>query len=130
MKEAYPFIPKSTAYLMRGQFWAVPLTNGKYGCGVVLHLLKSGNKKEQRLFHAGLLDWVGDNPPTKEVISDRAIIESGAAHIKAITKIGGQVLGKTKLPSGKDVIEFTDNIDTWGYEVIKVLGDKYFVECS
>lgn len=29
----YPFEPKSIAYLRAGQFWAVPLSDGRFGCG-------------------------------------------------------------------------------------------------
>ena len=35
---AYPFEPKSITYLRAGQFWAVPLSDGRFGCGRVLYV--------------------------------------------------------------------------------------------
>ena len=32
----YPFEPKSNAHLMPGQFWGVPLSDGRWACGRVL----------------------------------------------------------------------------------------------
>ena len=127
---SYPFKPKSTAYLERGQYWSIPLSNGKYCCGVVLHLLLHLGKKEQRSFHAGLLSWDGEGPPTKEDISGCSVLESGAAHIKTITEIGGEILGKSKLKSDDDLIEKTDDIHTWGYNFINLLGEKHFIKNS
>src|SRR5262249_10570900 len=34
----YPFVPRSTAYLRPGQFWAIPLSDGRFACGRVLAL--------------------------------------------------------------------------------------------
>ncbi len=112
MKEHYPFTPKSTAHLLRGQYWAIPLSNGKYCCGTILHLLKSGNKKEQRTFHAGLLNWVGSNPPTENEIRDCEVLENGAAHIKTITKVGSKIIGKINLIPDEEITEYTDEIHT------------------
>jgi hypothetical protein len=35
---AYPFVAKSTANLEPGQHWSIPLTGGRFGCGIVLAL--------------------------------------------------------------------------------------------
>ena len=94
MKNKYPFTPKSTSYLERGQFWAVPLSNGKFCCGAVLHLLSRGNKTKTKVFHAGLLNWVGDKPPTENNVVGKEILHSGAVHIKAITENGVTVIEK------------------------------------
>ena len=32
----YPFEPKSNAHLLPGQFWGVPLSDGRWACGRVL----------------------------------------------------------------------------------------------
>ena len=126
MKNKYPFIPKSTSYLERGQFWAVPLSNGKFCCGAVLHLLSRGNKTKTKVFHAGLLNWVGDKPPTENNVVGKEILHSGAVHIKAITENGSEIIGKINLEPDNEIIQYTDDIGTWGYKVINVLGEKYF----
>ena len=36
MKEQrFPFVPKSTSSLRRGQFWSIPLAGGGFGAGCV-----------------------------------------------------------------------------------------------
>jgi hypothetical protein len=92
----YPFVPKSTAYLRAGQFWAVPLSDGRFGCGRVLDVPKSGDlhvPANSRMFLAGLLDWVGSRPPSDESIAGASLIEQGFAHIKTILTTGGEILG-------------------------------------
>lgn len=32
----YPFVPKSNRFLAAGQYWALPLSNGQFGCGRVM----------------------------------------------------------------------------------------------
>ena len=127
MRVSYPFIPKSTSHLRRGQYWSVPLSNHKYACGVVLHLLrKNDGKIDGRLFHAGLLDWVGELPPTVNDIENCHVLKSNAAHIKSIKETGGAILGEHTLAETEpEIIDFTDDIDVWGYRFIAILGDKY-----
>jgi hypothetical protein len=56
----YPLIPKSTKRLMPGHFWALPLSDGTFGCGriIMLKKIEDGNT-HSRLFLAGVLDWHG-----------------------------------------------------------------------
>ena len=75
----YPFVPKSNAYLRAGQFWAVPLSDGRFGCGRVLDVPKSGDlhvPANSRMFLAGLLDWVGSRAAHRRIdrrrFADRA----------------------------------------------------------
>jgi hypothetical protein len=97
---SYPFVPKSNRWLKPGQFWAVPLSDGRFACGRVLdvphepdvHVLVS-----TKTFLAGLLDWVGDAPPTAGSIAGAGLFAQGFAHIKAITTTGGEVLGQRDL---------------------------------
>ena len=67
--EPYPFIPKSTSLMKEGQYWDIPLSNGKFACGRVLQFDYSNGKKNSRSFLAGLMDWVGENPPTSDTIN-------------------------------------------------------------
>ncbi len=92
----YPFVPKSNAYLRAGQFWAVPLSDGRSACGRVLDvpLLEDPHVPvNSRMFLAGLLDWVGPRRPTDESIGGARLIAQGFAHIKAILTTGGEILG-------------------------------------
>ncbi|MBK8814733.1 MAG: hypothetical protein IPN42_04135 [Methylococcaceae bacterium] len=96
----YPFVPKSTANLLPGQFWALPLSNGLFGCGRVIQLAPSSYfflLGARVSFLAGVLDWVSPLQPTSESISGAKCIAQGQAHIKAITETGGEILGHRNL---------------------------------
>jgi len=127
----YPFTPKSTSYLEPGQFWAVPLSNGNYGCGVVLAKLISSGKIESRLFLGALIDWCGTEEPTPENIIGSSFLKTGAVHIKAIHTTGGNIIGKTEfsnLPQSPE--EYTDSIVTMGYGVIEKMAENSCVKNS
>ncbi len=47
----YPFVPKSNRSLIPGQFWAIPLNNGKFACGRVIEV----HPFETKMFLAGLV---------------------------------------------------------------------------
>lgn len=94
---SYPFRPKSTASLEPGQFWAVPLRGGYFGCGRVLQLRCSQLGKTRTSFFGGLQDWIGDDPPTSASIAGTGIGRFGAMHLKAITEVGGEILGHRPL---------------------------------
>lgn len=160
-RPAYPFVPKSNRWLEAGQFWAVPLSDGRFACGRVLdvpwepdiHVLVS-----RKTFLAGLLDWVGDAPPTEEAIAGAGLFAQGFAHVKAITTTGGDVLGQRDLEADEIVPALwrshegggtvwvyegarrlraataTDRdlplMTTWGYSVISVLAEQRLADHS
>ena len=68
----YPFEPRSNAHLLPGQFWGVPLSDGRLACGRVL-AVKAGSDSyfpgNSRTFLAALMHWEGDEPPTAEDIA-------------------------------------------------------------
>ncbi|MEP5837470.1 MAG: Imm26 family immunity protein [Marinobacter sp.] len=122
----YPYIPKSTSHIEQGQYWAVPLEGGGYGCGVVLAKISNQGKTDTRLFLAGVLNWFGESHPTIESISNSSVIEHGAAHIKSVTETGGQIIGSGfEVSSVTPVVENNDSISTWGYNFITKLAGKY-----
>jgi hypothetical protein len=126
----YPFRPKSTARLKPGQYWSFQLNGGKFVSGVVLALRLKNGKIDRRSFLAGLLDWSGNALPNADELEGREIKECGFAHIKTITENGGDVLGEIGPCWGYPaVIERTDfpKIHGWGFGVIRVYGEKYFV---
>ncbi|EMN51355.1 hypothetical protein LEP1GSC088_4454 [Leptospira interrogans str. L1207] len=55
----YPFVPKSNRSLIPGQFWAIPLNNGKFACGRVIEV----HPFETKMFLAGLVNWIGEVVP-------------------------------------------------------------------
>lgn len=89
----YPFVPKSTAKLEPGQFWSIPLENGRFACGRVIQLRIENGKRDSRSFLAGLMDWWGRKPPTADRIAGCGVIVQGGTDIKTIQATGGQVLG-------------------------------------
>lgn len=96
----YPFEPKSTAYLEPGQFWGVPLSDGRFACGRVLAVPREPDAfvpAGRRMFLAGLHSWVGDARPTSEDIAGAELLAQGFAHIRTIRENGGQVLGRRPL---------------------------------
>ena len=121
----YPFAPKSTRLLERGQFWAIPLDGERYGAGCVLGSRTVGGKPSTRMFIAGVVQWCGFQPPTPEELHGLSVVKFGYAHIKTITESGGKILGKAKLQlSGTPISSESDSITTWGYGVPRIIAQR------
>ena len=88
----YPFVPKSNRYLEPGQFWALPLSDGRYGCGRVM-VVPAFGPKDRVHFVAGLAGWIGSGLPTEDSIAGAPVLEQAKVHIETIAKTGGSVLG-------------------------------------
>ncbi|WP_207895834.1 Imm26 family immunity protein [Hymenobacter gummosus] len=112
MKTTYPFSPKSNRSLLPGQFWSISLTSGRFACGRVLDVPPT-EEKQLREFYAGLMDWVGDNPPTAERIAGSRIIEQGLTHIKTITARNAMILGCRPLELDQLQLPFTVAQSCW-----------------
>jgi hypothetical protein len=96
----YPFEPKSNTYLRSGQFWSVPLSDGRFACGRVLSVPRHPDPLVpvgRKMFLAGLLDWVSDSAPTSEGIAEAPLHRQGFAHVLTIRKTGGLILGRRPL---------------------------------
>lgn len=95
---AYPFAPKSTAYLEPGCFWPLRLSDGRWSAATVLAVGPVPGSAyavfSSRIFTAGLLTWTGNEPPTAEGLADADLVDWGAMHVRAITRHGEQVLGR------------------------------------
>ena len=99
-RPAYPFVPKSNRWLEAGQFWAIPLSNGRFACGRVLDVPREDDLHipvNTRMFLAGLVDWSGSEPPSSDAIAASGLVDQGFAHIKAILTTGGEILGARPL---------------------------------
>ena len=93
----FPLVPKSTRWLQPGDFWAVPLPGGRFACGRVLQVEGDRIPVPARGFFGGVLNWLGDAPPTSEAIAGHKVLEHGVMHIRAITRTGGAILGHRNL---------------------------------
>ena len=85
------------------------------------------------MFVAGVMDWISDCEPTAEAISRVAVLAHGSAHLRAIQRSGGQVLGiaplaeggairstsESGVPRSQDATDMTQSPATltWGYGV-------------
>ena len=93
----YPFIPKSVRVLVPGQFWALPLSDGSFGCCRVIQTPPPGPGASRVLFLAALLDWHGPTKPSRESIAGAACIKQSQLHICAVLRTGGAILGHRPL---------------------------------
>lgn len=98
----YPFEPKSIAYLRAGQYWAIPLSDGRFGCGRVLYVPSPSDPQPSlylntRIFLAGLMDWSGGEPPTAQAIARCGLLAQGRVHVAAVTDTGSKILGQRDL---------------------------------
>ncbi|MFE4352462.1 hypothetical protein [Peribacillus butanolivorans] len=57
------------------------------------------SKEDKRSFLAGLMDWVGESPPTAESIAGKKTLKQGDVHIKTILETGldGMIMGYRSL---------------------------------
>jgi hypothetical protein len=93
----YPFVPKTNANLAPGQFWSIPLSDGRFACGRVLAIDRGATYGARTAFVGGLLDWVGTERPSSDSIAGKAVLEVGTAHVRVIAESGGAVLGERAL---------------------------------
>ena len=109
----YPLIPKTTAHLRPGQFWSIPMADGRFGCGRVLRVDTGGSTGGRTRFIAAILDWVGDSPPSSDAIAGSPVLNVGNAHVRLVSFGGGAILGER--PLAADSIEPPATVDTyWG----------------
>ncbi len=115
MANQYPFSPKSNAKLEIGQFWAIKLSNGQYGCGIILDIPSKGDRTTKSCF-VGLLDWAGIEKPTQFDLENKQIklLEQGDAHIKTITMKNELIIGKIDLKKTNIVLQFEVNSAYYG----------------
>ncbi|HTG42351.1 MAG TPA: hypothetical protein VK697_12140 [Methylomirabilota bacterium] len=116
----YPLTPKTNAHLIPGQFWSIPLSDGRFGSGRVLSVDHDRPAGGRTRFIGAILDWVGEAPPTFEAIAGSAVLAVGNAHVRLISFGGGAILGERPLDA--DRIEPPARVDTYwgdGYGVMR-----------
>jgi hypothetical protein len=88
----FPFTPARTADLEVGDFWAVQLTDGRFGCYQVTDVRRSG-PLSRAAFYAGIVDWTGAQPPSADDILGRDLLTQGLTPLAVFTKGGAKVIG-------------------------------------
>jgi hypothetical protein len=123
----YPFVPRSNRFLAAGQYWALPLSNGQFGCGRVMDVPAFGEGDRVGVV-IGLMDWVGGEPPEHNGLAGHQILEQAASRFDAITLTGGQVLGIRPLAlEGLVANPFVGaGHRVWGARTIHNLAEQYF----
>jgi hypothetical protein len=122
----YPLIPKTNAQLSPGQFWSIPLSDGRFGCGRVLRVDRDQAVGGRTRFIGAILDWVDDAPPSSESIAGSPLLEVGNAHVRLISFAGGAILGER--PLSVDGIEPPTSVDTyWGDGYAMVRAELRFI---
>jgi hypothetical protein len=121
----YPFIPKSNAYLEPGQFWAVALSDGRFACGRVLAIDRERKYGRRTMFAAGLLDWVGEEPPTADSIAGAPLLDAGHAHVDTVAAEGA-IIGRRDLEL--DGIAVPSPLSRyWGRDFPRIRAERRFV---
>lgn len=86
----FPFRPKSNTYLEPGDYFGIPLPQGKWSCGRVLGRGPSGRST----FVGTVMDWCGPQPPTCDDIENVGFATKlRHNHVKTITNFGMQIDG-------------------------------------
>jgi hypothetical protein len=124
----YPFIPKSNRWLEAGQFFDIPLDDGRFACGRVMVAEVQG----RRSFVVGLMDWIGADVPTSDDLAGRGVLNQAITTIDAIGNNGGSVRGHR--PLDEDALAAVDPHDgrvgatslVWGWATVKNRAEAAF----
>ena len=127
----YPFVPKSNRQLQAGQFWAIPLPSGRFGCGRVM-AVKAFGESDRVGFVAGLMDWHARELPTESDLANMKLLAQGKTRYEAISKSGwlGQVLGDRPLSAeGLVALDPDDGrvgarFQLWGWNALPALAEQ------
>jgi len=87
---------KSNRLLRPGQFWAIPLSDGRFGAGRVMTVPAFGAKDRVGVV-VGLMDWVGDHEPTADDLAARNVLVQASSRFDSISRNGGHVIGLRSL---------------------------------
>ena len=128
----YPFTPKSNRRLRPGQFWAVPLSDGRFAAGRVMAVPAFGPTDRTGLV-VGLMDWSGDAPPADRDLVGRHVLAQAKTNYRAISRTGGAVLGERDLdldelaPLDPDDLSVGSIQNVWGWATICTYAERAFV---
>jgi hypothetical protein len=100
----FPFLPKSTSNLKSGMIWDIPLRDGSYACGRVLHIEGKFRKRDRFHFWGALLRWLGPERPTIEAIAGAPVLWQGRFDVRSLAPSGSRILDILPLESDGLVI--------------------------
>ena len=92
----FPLTPVRTADLEVGDFWAVQLTDGRFGCFQVTDVRPSG-PLSRTAFYAAVVDWTGAQPPSAGDILGRDLLTQGLTPLAVLTEGGAKVIGNASV---------------------------------
>lgn len=126
-----PFVPKSNVHLLPGDFWAIPLSDGRFAAGRVLARQAFG-KSDRMGIVVGLLDYVGEAPPTSETIAGSRVVALAKSRFEAIAETGGEVLGNRSLELDgiqppAETFAVSEKSHVWGWRTILNHAEQQFV---
>lgn len=130
----FPLRPRSARELRVGDFWAVALPGGGFGCLQVTDLKKSGPGALKTLV-AGVVDWRGPSPPVEADLAGRSILEQGLTRIEAFSEPAGKVIGNTNrttrasaLASNYRDFEVGTITHVYGWRALPTIVERVLVE--
>lgn len=125
-----PFAPRSNTYLLPGDFWAIPLSDGRFAAGRVLTRQAFGPTDRVGVI-VGLLDWAADEPPSQDAIAGARVAAWSLTGFEAISMTSGQILGNR--PLELDGIEppvltyqVGERTSVWGWRTIVLKAEERF----
>ena len=96
----FPFLPKSNAHLMPGDFWSFQFGNDRYAAGRVVELpWQHQDGSDRRTFLAGLMDWSGHVRAVPDDLANRKMLDQGRMHVRAFSFSDWKVEGNRDLNS-------------------------------
>ena len=95
LERRFPLRPSRTRELEAGDFWAVELEDGTYGCVQVTELNRQGVGSRTTLL-VGIMAWRGADAPTADRVDGAIVVEQGLTHLKVFTHAGAVVLGNVE----------------------------------
>lgn len=88
----FPFLPKSSTFVLPGMFWAIPLESYGFATGVVLGKPDANDPfapRSNKIITVGLLDWRDSKPPTTDSLAGVPLLDWGLAHVRSIDLTSG-----------------------------------------
>jgi hypothetical protein len=120
----YPFVPRSNAHLLPGQFFSFRLSSGRFACGRVLEARWPHQPGSRTLFRVGLMDWSGDAPADAGDLAGRGVLEQGYAHVRIVARYGATIDGCRPLEADGIVPDLSQG-EVYGLEVLRILAHKH-----
>lgn len=118
VRNIYPFVPKSSLKMRRGDYWPLRCDDGNYGFCVFL----SGWGHMRAGLVVGVLEIVSVEPSISDDGPAIPILEAGHTHVKTFAATGASVVGNIeKRLSTAEVESYLASLEkvsvVWGYMV-------------